>query len=210
MKHILCFGDSNTYGTNPSGGRWPLEVRWTGVAQELLGKEYRIIEEGCGGRTTVWEDNLELHKCGRPAFHVAMATHMPLDLVIIMLGTNDLKSRFSALPFDVANGAGELVKIAQDFKHTHGYPAPKVLLISPIHMGKDVEKTGCFGMNQESIQKSFLLAEEFKKVSQKLNCDFLDASQYAKPSNIDNLHIDKEGHSSLADAIANKVREILK
>ena len=61
MKTILCFGDSNTFGTNPSGGRWPREIRWPGRLQQLLGNEFYVIEEGCGGRTTVWEDNLELY-----------------------------------------------------------------------------------------------------------------------------------------------------
>ena len=62
MINILCFGDSNTNGSNPSGGRWGRWERWTGVLQKLLGDDYYFIEEGCGGRTTVMEDWLEPDK----------------------------------------------------------------------------------------------------------------------------------------------------
>ena len=105
MINILCFGDSNTFGTNPAGGRWPLEVRWTGVLQQLLGPGYRVIEEGCGGRTTIFEDELERDKNGRAQLRVALRSHRPLDLVILMLGTNDMKHRFGMLPVDVAEPA---------------------------------------------------------------------------------------------------------
>ena len=67
MRNILCFGDSNTYGHNPSGGRWPLHERWPGILQELLGEEYHIIEEGLCGRTTVFEDCLEHHTAMSPS-----------------------------------------------------------------------------------------------------------------------------------------------
>lgn len=108
MINILCFGDSNTNGSNPVGGRWGRWERWTGVLQKLLGDDYYVIEEGCGGRTTVMEDWLEPDKNGRAQLPVALRTHRPLDLVVIMLGTNDMKKRFSLLPVDIAYGAAEL------------------------------------------------------------------------------------------------------
>ncbi|MFQ7098513.1 MAG: GDSL-type esterase/lipase family protein [Christensenellales bacterium] len=82
-KNILCFGDSNTFGSNPSGGRWDRTKRWPGRLQQLLGEDYYVIEEGCGGRTTSFDDTLELDKNGRRALPVALA-RWPLDLVIIM------------------------------------------------------------------------------------------------------------------------------
>ena len=102
MKHILCYGDSNTFGTDPvRGGRHPYEVRWTGALQRLLGGNYRVIEEGCGGRTTVFEDQLSYGRNGLKTLVPCIASHNPLDLIIIMLGTNDLKKRFQATPWDL-------------------------------------------------------------------------------------------------------------
>ncbi len=105
MFEVLCYGDSNTWGADPAGGgRFSRDERWPGVLQKSLGDEYHIIEEGLGGRTTVWEDPIEGHKNGKEYLIPCLATHAPLDLVIIMLGTNDLKKRFSVSAQDVAFG----------------------------------------------------------------------------------------------------------
>lgn len=145
----MCFGDSNTFGSNPSGGRWDRTKRWPGRLQQLLGEDYYVIEEGCGGRTTSFDDTLELDKNGRRALPVALATHKPLDLVIIMLGTNDMKHRFSALPCDVAYGAGELVQLVQRYPYGNAYPIPKVLLIAPIWLGEHIEDSPCTGFHMK-------------------------------------------------------------
>ena len=94
MKNILCYGDSNTFGFTLEGGRHPYHIRWTGRLQQALGPEYRVIEEGCGGRTTVFEDEIDLGRNGRTSLPVCLNSHKPLDLVILMLGTNDMKNRF--------------------------------------------------------------------------------------------------------------------
>ena len=106
MKNILCYGDSNTFGFTLHGGRHPYDVRWTGRLQLALGPAYRVIEEGCGGRTTVFEDPIDLGRNGRTSLPVCLASHNPLDLVILMLGTNDL--RFTDA-WGAAEGAAALV-----------------------------------------------------------------------------------------------------
>ena len=88
MKTILCFGDSNTFGTNPAGGRHPRNVRWTGRLQKLLGEDYYVIEEGMGGRTTVWDDPLEPNRNGLRFLPVALQSHQPLDMVGPVLSSN--------------------------------------------------------------------------------------------------------------------------
>ncbi len=109
MKTILCYGDSNTHGFNPATqGRFSLSERWTGVLMRELGSDYHVIEEGLGGRTTVWDDPIMESRNGRDYLLPCLWSHKPLDLVIIMLGTNDLKDRFSLTPFDIAAGAGAL------------------------------------------------------------------------------------------------------
>ena len=111
MKTILCYGDSNTYGLKSDlVSRYPRNVRWTGILQEKLGSEYYVIEEGLGGRTTVWDDPVEDYKNGKKYLLPCLDSHKPLDLVIIMLGTNDLKSRFSVTPFDIGASMENLVK----------------------------------------------------------------------------------------------------
>ena len=102
MKSILCYGDSNTYGLMPdSPDRYPRDVRWTGILQKKLGEDYYVIEEGLSGRTTLWDDPIEEHKNGKKYLLPCLDSHKPVDLVILMLGTNDLKTRFSLTPFDI-------------------------------------------------------------------------------------------------------------
>ena len=97
MKTILCYGDSNTYGYNPSNGfRYPENVRWTGRLQSALGEGYKIIEEGCNGRTTIFDDPLEGWKNGLGYLRPCLNSHKPVDIVIMMLGSNDLKETFHA------------------------------------------------------------------------------------------------------------------
>ena len=208
MKNILCFGDSNTFGTNPAGGRWSRDIRWTGRLQMLLGEEYYVIEEGCGGRTTVWEDNLELHKNGRAALPVALVSHKPLDLVILMLGTNDCKARFSLLPEDIANGAGELVELIRRYPYGAEYPVPQILLVSPIEIGEDIAHSKFTGFRAEAHELSRALPDLYRKKAEELHCGYFAASSAAKPSALDSLHMEAEGHRAIAQALTEIVKEM--
>lgn len=207
MINILCFGDSNTYGSNPSGGRWSRDKRWTGVLQRLLGEDYYIIEEGCGGRTTVLEDYLEPNKNGRTHLSVLLRTHRPLDLVIIMLGTNDMKQRFSLLPVDVAYGAAELGKLVESYDYGPEYPIPTVLLLSPIHLGEGVENSCFTGFAPGSANVSKALAPYYEAQAKAHGWLYFDASTVAKPSDKDMLHMEKEDHQALAQALEFIIRE---
>jgi len=117
MKTILCYGDSNTWGYNPAtGGRFSRDKRWTRVLVQELVDGYYVIEEGLNGRTTALSDPIEgPHKNGKEYLVPCLESHQPLDLVTIMLGTNDLKKRFSLSAFDIANGAGVLVDIVRQW-----------------------------------------------------------------------------------------------
>ena len=138
MKNVLCFGDSNTYGRRPDGLRYERWERWTGILQQLLGEEYYVIEEGNNGRTTVYDDWIETDKCGLLQLPSALSSHRPLDLVILMLGTNDLKPRFGAPVNDIAEGAGRLVKLIQKYDFKPRFADPEILLVSPILVGETV------------------------------------------------------------------------
>ena len=132
MKRILCYGDSNTWGYDPvTGDRFDAHTRWTRILAKALGAGYEIIEEGLNGRTTVWDDPIEGDKNGKTYLMPCLATHRPLDLVILMLGTNDLKHRFSLTAFDIAEGAKVLGQTIQTSACTSGRTAPPLLLMAP-------------------------------------------------------------------------------
>ena len=118
MKTILCYGDSNTWGYDPQkGGRYPKPIRWTSVLQETLGKNFDIIAEGLNGRTTVWDDPVEgEHRNGKKYLLPCLHTHKPIDLVILFLGSNDLKYRFSVTSEDIAKSVLSLVNIIKKAK----------------------------------------------------------------------------------------------
>lgn len=206
MINILCFGDSNTFGTNPRGGRHSWNTRWPGQLQVLLGSEYYVIEEGMGGRTTVWDDALEPGRRGISALPVALQSHKPLDLVILALGTNDCKAHFNASPRVIARGMENLVLEVQRFDYGNGYKVPKVLIISPVHIGEDIIHSSYAGFDATSAEKSRCLAPLFEKVSNDHDCLFFDAASVAQPSPIDQLHLDGTSHGALAEGIMGVIK----
>lgn len=209
MKNILCFGDSNTFASHPLGGRHPYDVRWTGRLQALLGAEYRVIEEGLGGRTTVFEDQISPGRNGRAALPAAIATHNPIDLIVVMLGTNDLKAQYHATMWDLGRAMEQLMHIIDAYEYAPHYKKPQVLLVSPIEVGEGIEDSpfGCF--TREAVGKSRLFAKEYAPVAEKYGAHFFDAASVAYPSREDQLHMDAESHRALADALADKIRRIL-
>jgi len=204
MKTILCFGDSNTYGLKPDGtGRFDRSVRYPGRLQELLGGNYYVIEEGCPGRTTVFDDINNPYKKGIDYFIPCLRSHVPLDYIVIMLGTNDCKTVYNASPEGIASGLAALAASARVIA-----PETKVLIISPIHLGENVWKPGYdIEFDAESVQKSKALAAEYKKVAEKTGSLFLDAAQVASASKIDEEHLDENGHYALALAISEIIRK---
>lgn len=208
MKTVLCYGDSNTWGYNPStGGRYPRDVRWPGVLRKELGDGYLVIEEGLNGRTTVWDDPIEGYKNGKTFLVPCLETHKPLDLVIILLGTNDLKMRFSVSAYDIANGAGVLVQIAQKSETGRGGGAPQVLLLAPPPVAK---LTGFAEMFEGAEHKSERFAEHYARVAEERGCAFLDTGQVIVSSDLDGIHLEAIDHEKLGVAVAAKMRGLLR
>ncbi|MCR5291299.1 MAG: acylhydrolase, partial [Eubacterium sp.] len=146
MTTVLCFGDSNTYGYNPSNGfRYPENVRWTGRLRKLLGSDYVVVEEGCNGRTTVFDDPVEGWKNGRGYLKPCLNSHKPVDIVIMMLGSNDMKETFHASPEDIARGAETLVRDIIDFTGEKQGFVPKIILVSPPHIGEGISSSPFYG-----------------------------------------------------------------
>lgn len=198
--NILCFGDSNTYGYIPGGaGRFDRRTRWTGRLQKILGKEYRIIEEGLNGRTTVFEDVTCPGRCGLDVIGTAVELYSPVDLLIIMLGTNDCKVQFGVSPDQIAEGIEKILDKAEE-----SLPKDfKILLIAPVPMKEEAAfPDGLSDFDKNSVVMSYDLAEEYKKLAQKHGCSFLDASKVTEVSKIDGVHLDSAGHEALAEAVA--------
>jgi len=208
MKRIVCFGDSNTWGYNPeTKSRYPKAERWPGVMAAALGNGFDVVEEGLNGRTTVWEDPIEEHKCGKDHLIPIVRSHKPFDLLIIMLGTNDLKHRFSLTPFDIAEGAGRLVQIARRIADPVEGPAPAVLLVAPppVAILSDFAE-----MFRGAVEKSRSLSVEFTRVAHELSCPLLDLSRVAVSSPVDGIHFDRENQEKVGIAMAEKVKQVLK
>lgn len=208
MKNIVCFGDSNTYGESPEGfGRYPREERWTGILQKELGESFYVIEEGLNGRTTVWDDPVEANKNGLKHLPTCIATHTPLDLVVIMLGGNDLKRRFHVTPTDIALSLERLVQTAKTIpNYTADYPF-KILLVSPATVRETTFLGEVFGNRREDSLRLGKLVED---VARRNQVEFLDISQYAEPSELDGLHFNRENHRIVAKVMKDKILEILK
>ena len=200
-KRILCFGDSNTWGYDAySGGRFARDVRWTGVLQDTLGKEYHIIEEGLCGRTTVFDDPLNEGLNGLSYLLPCLQSHSPIDMLIIMLGTNDCKERFAATAKNIADGAKRLIKVAQNADVWK--EKPRILLVSPAPIEKECETSKVAGEMGVCSAKSYELKETFELCADDCNCEFLDAGLYVSMNKIDYMHLDLESHKRLGERIA--------
>jgi lysophospholipase L1-like esterase len=207
MKRILCYGDSNTWGYDAlSGERLDDQTRWTRILARTLGPDYEILEEGLSGRTTVWDDPIEGYKNGYMYLLPCLKTHCPLDLVVIMLGTNDMKKRFSLSAYDIAQGAGVLVTAVQKSDAGREAQAPLVLLLAPPPVSKMTEFEEMF---EGAYDKSKKLGERFRQVAQELGCAFLDTSSVIVSSQVDGIHFDPPEHAKLGRAIADIINEIL-
>lgn len=209
VKTILCYGDSNTYGYEPgTGDRWPEEIRWTGRLQKLLGSDYRVIEEGCNGRTTDLKEPGEEWKSGLEYLKPCLNSHKPVDAVVMMLGTNDLKKIFHRSAEEIAAGAERLVQEIHDFAAAKQTFCPKVILLSPPEIGAEISSRS-FGrdFDETAIARSKEFPMWYQNVAERKGCIFLDAAKYAKPSEEDALHLMPEEHAHLAEAVAACIRE---
>lgn len=207
MKTILCYGDSNTWGLNPkTQNRFPRSIRWPGRLQTELGSEYYVIEEGLCGRTTVWEDPIEEYKNGKSYLVPCLHSHKPIDLVILMLGTNDMKQRFSLPPIDIAAGVTRLINTIQLSQASPVKDSPQILLLAPPH----IEKMDDIGESifKGAFDKSRQLADYYYKISLETQCSFFDTSTIINADKKEGLHLNNKAHGVLATKIKELVLTI--
>lgn len=208
MPTILCYGDSNTWGYNPATGqRYDRNVRWPGVMRKLLGHDYEIVEEGLQGRTTVFDDPLEDFKSGKAYLIPCLQSQAPIDLVIFLLGANDVQTRYNVSPLEISLGMGVLVEMVLNSATGPGGAAPDVLLLAPPPVGVVPEPwTESFIGAQE---KSRRLAEQYRRVADEYSIPFYDTADVVTPAVGDGVHWDASEHDKLGKALAKLVRVIV-
>lgn len=218
MKNILCYGDSNTWG-NIAGSmntelmlakRFPYAVRWTGVLQKLLGDDYRILESGLNGRNTSFDEKTIIRpsRNGYTTLPGILEMNYPLDLVIFMLGTNDVRIEFDASCESITKGMQRLIEFVKNSHFGPEFTAPNVLLIAPtpIHY-VDVPAFTSF-YDKHSVEKSHELAKHYQLLANKENCAFLDAGPLLTVSPEDGVHLDRNSHAILAKILLQSVKDI--
>jgi len=212
MYTVICYGDSNTWGYNPeTGERFDENTRWTALLQKKLGEQYHVIECGLNGRTTSFDDHFRDYQNGRRGLGYSLMESKPIDLLIISLGTNDLKF---AGAVGSAKGLDSLLRAAKnssilDSSNCSVFKGEeKILVVSPIYLGEELDSninSSFYGKYQDSLR----LAELYRPICEKHHVQMLDASRYAEASQADHIHMGAESHAKLAEAIFGKVKEML-
>lgn len=211
-KTILCYGDSNTHGYNSANmGRFSEKERWTCLLSDQLGEGYLVREEGLSGRTTSFEDPIFEGLNGYNLIYPVMMTHEPLDLLIVMLGTNDVKERFAATPENIAKGMERLVTKAL-YTREAWREEPNILIITPPPIGEGYQSSSVSGeMGRYCVEKSKALAPLYEEVAARLGCHYLDAGSIEgiEMYPYDDMHLSLESHKLLADKLAGIIPSIV-
>ena len=217
---VLCYGDSNTWGCI---GRWkdlPIpserfdaQHRWPSVLQSRLGDDYNVISEGLCGRTTIYYKDELQYKSGEYYLLPCLITHRPLDIVVIMLGTNDLQIKKDITEEEMPIGISKLVDIIQDSPQCgRGNIPPEILLIAPpeIKPSHPDGRVHVYAKFRGDIGRDLSLKfpQVYKKVADEKHCFFLNGADYAEPGPADGVHIDADSHVRLASAVAEAVKRI--
>jgi lysophospholipase L1-like esterase len=207
MPVIVAFGDSNTWGSDPAtGARFAPDIRWTGVMARELGAGFHVVEEGLRGRTTVFDDPIEPDRRGADYLPPCLRSHAPLDLLIISLGANDLKARFSATAGDIANGVERLIQMARAEPVGPGGAPPALLLVAPPPLARLTDLAEMF---EGGAEKSKRLAARYREVAERNRVGFLDAGEFIVCSDLDGIHYGADQHAILGRAMAAAARMVL-
>lgn len=206
MKRVLCFGDSNTWGFNASdGSRFSKDIRWTNKLNQLLGNDYIVINEGLNGRTAKSDDPIDPKRNAYKFVESILHQHMPIDLFIIMLGTNDTKSHFGLSSYEIADNIIQVTNKVNEILNNNNTQDYKILVVSPPPLGAlfDIDEDA-----QGAINKSLALGNELKEMVSTYNYGFLDFNGLVEMQAPDYMHLNKETHDDIAEIIYKKVIEL--
>ena len=209
---ILCYGDSNTYGfdPDPNEDRYPENVRWTGVLQEKLGENYQIIEEGRNGRTAGYRlDATPMYPEEGPEDLTArLENHQPVDILVIMLGTNDCLPALGLSAEDITDGIDVLIRAAEDWADQNGTARPSFVIIAPPVMDDDILDTPyATPKTEEYIRKARALPALYSQLAEAHGGIFVDACDSIELSPLDQVHLTEKGHAQLAELLAHALHD---
>jgi lysophospholipase L1-like esterase len=210
-RRILCFGDSLTWGWTPvsdadgATSRYPFAERWTGVMLAALGRGYEVVEEGLNGRTTDADDPLDPRLNGAHYLPACLASHLPLDLVVILLGTNDLKAHLHRSAVDIATGVSHLLKqIGAAGGSGTSYGAPRAFVVAPPPLGEfsDPWTLAHLARGNERLRE---LAPMLAALARHHGAGYLDAGTVLTTGGTDGVHFTRENNAALGLAMAEAV-----
>ncbi len=213
MKTILAYGDSLTFGADPAGGpRHSFEDRWPSALEAGLGGQARVIAEGLGGRTTAFDDYLaNTDRNGARILPTLLASHAPLDLVVIMLGTNDLKPAICGYASEAGRGMRRLVQVIKGHFAGDDLPPPKVLLVSPPEICETANEIMIthFGGPEHAIGQSKQFARHYERHARETGVAYFNAATVARADPADGVHLDAANTRAIGEALVPKVKELL-
>lgn len=211
MQHILVYSDSLSWGIVPTTrDRLRFEQRWPGVMEIALsasGRKVRVVEDCLNGRRTVWEDPFKPGRNGLVGLAQRVEIHSPLELVILMLGTNDFQSMHEHNAWHSSQGIAALVCAVRNAPIEPGMPVPEVLVVAPppIRAPKGPIAPKFAGGDRKCAG----LAAAYQQICTELGCHFFDADTVTTSSNVDGIHLDLEQHATLGQALSERVAALL-
>lgn len=211
-KRILCYGDSNTWGWTPGANgteRLSINERWPGIVQKLLGENYEVIEEALGGRMTMSDDERPEfpERNGLKTLPITLESHLPLDLVILMLGTADAKEAMKLSAEDIAEGMRSLVKTVKNYKVLKNSSAPKILVVVP-PIVKEASGLGS-KLFKGGTDKGKSLIAAYKKIAKSEDVFYLDPTENIEVDDTEGVHLNAENQTKLANLICEKIKQIV-
>ncbi len=210
MKTVLCYGDSLTWGTDAaSGDRHAFEDRWPSVLQAALGPSVQVIAEGLGGRTTAYDDGLaDCDRNGARLLPTVLHTHGPLDLVIILLGTNDMKPMIHGTAIGARQGVKKLVSLIRFHDWGRDYETPEILIVAPPSL-RETANVIAGATFRGGIPESEMLASLYRDLADEVECGFFDAGSVARATPVDGIHLDAENTRAIGRGLEPIVRMML-
>ena len=210
MKTVLCYGDSLTWGYNAEGpSRHEFADRWPTVLQTALGEGVHVVAEGLNGRTTAFDDNLAgADRNGARLLPTILTTHAPLELVIIMLGSNDMKPWVHGNPLAAKQGMARLIDIVRGHDYPLGEAAPKILIVAPppVCRTANAEFKEMFEGGDAASRR---LAPLYSALADEAGCGFFDAGAVAGTTPLDGVHLDAENTRRIGEALAPVAHAVL-
>jgi len=218
MKKIMVYGDSNTWGYDPNtidprtgaNARYDENTRWTWIMKNALGPDYVLLEEGYNGRTIAFDDQTAYGRNGLKHIEVAFGTCDPVDYIVIMLGTNDLKDMFALTEVNVGDAMNTLVKTLKNAMAESNSADAKVIIVNPVNVTPCADGSFVYGFSDRSVKLGEKIGERYKAVAERRECEFFDASavEGVEMDGSDGTHLTPKAHRALGLTMAEFIKKI--